>query len=653
VIFLKDIGVFICHCGVNISNTVDVKKVVEEISKLPSVAICEDYQYMCSDPGQELIKRSIKEHDLDAVVVAACSPRMHEPTFRATVSDVGMNPYCFEMSNIREQCSWVHHEKDKATEKAIDLVKSAVARALLLEPLQSEAFPVVPAALVVGGGIAGIQASLDIANSGFKVYLVEKEPSIGGHMAQFDKTFPTLDCAACILTPKMVDVARHPNIELLTYSEVEEISGSIGNFNVKVKKKARYVDMDKCTGCGSCAESCRLVGKIKSEFDMGLGKRSAIYVPFPQAVPLKYTIDPDACLFIKHGRCGKSPKCVDACTTDAIKFDDKPEIVEFNVGAIVVATGYKEFSAERKPEFGYDLYSNVMTGLELERIFAPSGPTGGKPIINGKVPKKIVFISCVGSRDKKVGNPYCSRVCCMYIAKQAHLLKEKIPDADITVMYTDMRSFGKGYEEFYERVQKEGIKYRRGNAGEVYEDGGKIYVRAEDTLLGEPYELEADLVVLGTGLEPEPYAEGIGKMLHLSLSSDGFFLEAHPKLRPVDTVIDGVFLAGTAQGPKDIPDTVAQASGAAAHVVNLISKKEILSEPTIAVVDEDACVGCKTCMLLCPFDAHEFDEDKGVMTINSAMCKGCGSCAAACPSGSIKMNHFTKDQIVAQILEVL
>ncbi|MBN1786408.1 MAG: CoB--CoM heterodisulfide reductase iron-sulfur subunit A family protein [Candidatus Methanofastidiosa archaeon] len=650
---MKRIGVFICHCGVNISNTVDVKKVVEEISKIPSVVACADYQYMCSDPGQDMIKKAIKENQLDSVVVAACSPRMHEPTFRATVSDAGMNPYCFEMSNIREQCSWVHLDGEKATKKAIDLVKSSVARASLLEPLVSQGVPVVPKALVIGGGIAGIQTSLDIANSGYKVYLVEKEPSIGGHMARFDKTFPTLDCAACILTPKMVDVARHPNIELLTYSEVESIDGSVGNFHVRVKKNPRYVDMEKCTGCGSCAEACRLAGRIASEFDMGLGKRGAIYVPFPQAVPLRYTIDPEKCLFLKHGKCGTSPKCADVCTTDAIKFDDKPEFVEFDVGAIVVATGFKEFSAELKPEYCYDKYPNVMTGLELERIFAPSGPTGGKPKINGKEPKRIVFISCVGSRDKKVGNAYCSRVCCMYIAKQAHLLKEKIPDADITVMYTDMRAFGKGYEEFYERVQKEGIKYRRGNAAEVYGQDGKLFVRAEDTLLGEPYELEADLVVLGTGLTPNPLAEGIGKLLHLSLSSDGFFLEAHPKLRPVDTVIDGVFLAGVAQGPKDIPDTVAQASGAASHVVNLLSKDEIFAEPTIAVVDEDACVGCKTCMLLCPFEAHEFDEEKGVMKVNAALCKGCGSCAAACPSGSIRMNHFTNDQIIAQLLEVL
>ncbi|MHC1598236.1 MAG: 4Fe-4S binding protein [Candidatus Methanofastidiosia archaeon] len=647
------VGVYICHCGVNIANMVDIPKVVEAISDQNNVAVCKEYQYMCSDPGQNMIRKDIEDLGLDRVVVAACSPRMHEPTFRATVADAGMNPYCFEMANIREQCSWVHEDKEEATQKAIDLVKSSVARASLLEPLQSTEIPVTHSALVIGGGIAGIQAALDIANSGFKTYLVEKEPSIGGRMAQFDKTFPTLDCAACILTPKMVDVARHPDIDLLTYSEVEHIDGSIGNFHVQIKKKPRYVDTDLCTGCGLCAEACRLKGRISLEFDMGIGKRGAIYVPFPQAVPLLYTIDPENCLLLKHGKCGKSPKCEDVCDPGAIRFDQEEEHIDIDVGAIVVATGYNEFSPAVKEEYGYGKFKNVMTGLELERIFSPSGPTGGKSIINGTEPKNIVFISCVGSRDKRIGNPYCSRVCCMYIAKQAHLLKEKIPDANITVMYTDMRAFGKGYEEFYERVQKEGIKYRRGNAAEVYEEDGMLFVRAEDTLLGEPYELPADLVVLGTGLVPSPDADSIGQMLHLSRSADKFFLEAHPKLRPVDTVIDGVFLAGVAQGPKDIPDSVAQASGAASHVVNLLVKEKIHAEPIIAEINEDACVGCKTCIVLCPYEAPLYDDEKKVVTINRAVCKGCGSCAAACPSGSIKMNHFKNEQIVAQILEVI
>ena len=647
------VAVYICHCGVNIAKTVDVKKVVEEIEKMPEVTICRDYQYMCSDPGQELVKKDINKYQPSSVVIAACSPRMHYPTFQGTLKEAKMNPYCLEMANIREQCSWVHEDKERATEKAVSLVKSAVAKASLLEPLESTKIPVTHSALVIGGGIAGIQSALDIANSGYKVYLVEREPSIGGHMAKFDKTFPTLDCAACILTPKMVDVARHPNIELLTYSEVERIDGSVGSFHVTVRERPRYVDMETCTGCGQCASACRLAGRILSDFDYGLAKRSAIYVPFPQAVPLKYTIDPDSCLMITRGKCGKSPSCVEACDRGAIDFEQVEKVHEFDVGAVVVATGYNEFQAKQRPEFGYDRFENVLTGLELERYFSPNGPTGGKLVINGKVPKSVVFVSCVGSRDKRVGNAYCSRVCCMYIAKQAHLIKEKLPDTDVTVMYTDMRAFGKGYEEFYERVQKEGVHYRRGNAAEVYEEDGRLHVRAEDTLLGEPYEVEADLVVLGTGLRPPSSADGIASMLHLSRSSDKFFLEAHPKLRPVDTVIDGVFLAGCAQGPKDIPDSVAQACGAASHVVNLLSKDHIDAEPIIAIVNEDGCVGCRTCEQLCPYEAHAFDEKRGVMTINKALCKGCGSCAAACPSGSISMNHFRDDQIVAQLLEVL
>jgi heterodisulfide reductase subunit A len=640
------IGVYICQCGINIAATVDVEKVAEEIGKLPNVAASKFYKYMCSDPGQELIKKDIKELKLDRVVVASCSPRMHEPTFRAAVEEAGLNPYCFEMVNIREHCSWVHLDKDVATEKAIELITGAICRAEFLEPLEKKEVCVIPKALVVGGGIAGIQAALEIAEKGFKTYLVERSPSIGGRMAQLDKTFPTMDCSACILTPKMVDVARHPNIELLAYSEVESVDGYIGNFKVKIKKKPRYVNMDKCVGCGVCAEACRLHGRIPNEFDMNLSKRSAIYVPFPQAVPLRYTIDPEKCLMLSRGKCGDHPLCQEACERNAIDFSQKEETITIDVGTIVVATGYDIFDPLTKPYYGYGKCENVISGLEFERLVSASGPTEGHIEVNGKEPKKVVFIQCVGSRDKE-GNEYCSRVCCMYTAKQAHMVRDKIPDSDLTIYYTDVRAFGKGFEEFYNRVQDEGVKYRRRELDdpiEVVKKGDKAVVKAK----GHP-DIEADLVVLAVGLVPKGDAKELSRVLNISQSGDGFFLEAHPKLRPVDTFTDGIFLAGCCQGPKDIPDAVAQASGAAVRASEPLAQGKVEVEPITSQIDEDLCSGCKVCEKMCPYSALEFDEKAGVMRVNEVMCKGCGSCASTCPSGAISMRHFAIKQIMAQI----
>ena len=646
---MTKIGVYICHCGVNIASSVDVERVKKAAEKHPSVAIARTYAYMCSDPGQDLIRKDIKEHGLDRIVVAACSPRMHEMTFRKTCESEGVNAYCFEMTNIREQCSWVHADIDAATAKAIDLVRSSLSRVSLLEPLKIQEVPVTPAALVIGGGIAGIQAALDIADAGFQVYLVEKEPSIGGHMAQLDKTFPTLDCSACILTPKMVDVGNHPLIQLMTYAEVTNVDGFVGNFKVTVRKKARYVDLDKCTGCGLCAEHCRMKDRIESEFDVGMGKRSAIYVPFPQAVPLKYTVDSETCLFLTRGKCGKVPECQDVCPTDAIDFTMKDEEVEFDVGTIIVATGFEPFDASRKPELAYANYTNVITGLEFERLVSASGPTTGHIIIDEKQPKRFVFIQCVGSRDKNLGNEWCSRVCCMYAIKQAHLVKEKIPDAEVTILYMDLRCFGKGFEEFYDRVRSEGVIFRRAIGSEIYKKGDGLIVRTEDTFLGKTVELETDVVVLSTGLEPGSGAEAMSKLLKLSCTTDGFLMEAHPKLRPVDTASDGVFLAGCCQGPKDIPDTVAQAKAAASSALVPMVQGKVFVEPIVAQVDEDLCCGCRVCETVCAYKATVFDEEKGVMTVNSTQCKGCGSCGGACPTGAIAIRHYTDHQIFAQL----
>jgi heterodisulfide reductase subunit A len=644
------IGVYVCECGINIAATVDVEKVVENVKSLPNVAVSRFNKYTCSDPGQESIRNDIKEFNLDRVVVASCSPRMHEPTFRNVVEETGINPYCFEMVNIREHVSWVHSDKERATEKATELIAGAIARAEFLEPLERKEVSVIPKALVVGGGISGIQTALEIANDGFKTYLIEKSPSIGGRMAQLDKTFPTLDCSACILTPKMVDANRHPNIELLTYSEIEEVNGYIGNFEVKIKKKPRYVDVEKCVGCGLCAEACRLKGRVPNEFDENLSKRSSIYVPFPQAVPLKYTIDPNRCNMLRFGKCGDELLCVAACEQNAIDFDQKEEFIDIEVGTIVVATGFDNFNPEETPEYGYGKYPNVITGMEFERLVNASGPTEGHLEVNGKEPEKVVFIQCVGSRDRN-GNTYCSRVCCMYTAKQAHMVRDKFPNAKIVVYNTDVRAYGKGFEEFYNRVLDEDIEYRRRELDDpiqVLENGNGIIVKAES----HP-DIEADLVVLATGLVPKADTKEMARKLNISISADGFLLEAHPKLRPIDTFTDGIYLAGCCQSPKDIPDSVAQASGAAVRAAAPLAQGKVIVEAISAVIDEDLCSGCRICESLCSFSALEFASEDKIMKINDVMCKGCGSCAAACPTGAITMKHYSNKQVLAQIGGIL
>jgi heterodisulfide reductase subunit A len=640
------IGVYVCHCGTNIAQTVDVEAVVEYAKTLPGVAVAKNYLYMCSDPGQSLIKQDIREQGLTRVVVAACSPRMHEPTFRGAVFGAGMNPYLFEMTNIREQCSWVHPDKAEGTAKAMDLVRASVARAGLLEELEPRWAEVTKSALVLGAGIAGIQAALDIAEAGYKVYLVEKQPSIGGHMAQLDKTFPTLDCSACILTPKMVDAARHPNIELLTLSELKSVKGFVGNFKATVVRRARYVNEADCTACGDCVAVCPQVQP--DEFNVGLASRRAIYQPFPQAVPASFVLNMNDCL----GRLPRAcVKCQEACGKKCINFNDQDREVELDVGAIVVATGMEVFDATRLTEFGYGKYPDVLTSLEFERLVSAGGPTGGRivRISDGKPPKDVVFIHCVGSRDKAVGNEYCSRVCCMFIIKQAHLVRDKVADAAVTSYYIDIRAYGKGFEEFYDRVRDEGVRFRRGKPSEIFRKGKRLVVRVEDTLLNKVIEHETDMVVLGVGLEPAAGSRELAQMLKLSQSADRFFLEAHPKLRPVDTNIDGVFLAGCAQGPKDIPDAVAQAKGAAGSVLALLNKGRVPIEPAVAEVDAEACSGCHVCEALCPYSALEFDEREGVMTANPVLCKGCGVCPSACPSGAITMRHFSSVQIEAQL----
>ncbi len=645
----RRIGVYICHCGTNIADTVDVKKVAEYAGGLDSVVVARDYIFMCSDRGQELIRNDIKELGLHRVVVSACSPRMHEPTFRRACQEAGLNPYLFEMANVREQCSWVHKDRGEATEKAEALIHAAAMRVLRHEPLKTKEILVNPNVLVVGGGIAGIQAALKIADGEHKVYLVEKEPSVGGHMMQLDKTFPTLDCSACILTPKMSSAGSHPYIELMTYSEIEEVSGYIGSFKAKIRKKARYVDEDKCTGCGLCQEKCPW--KADSEFDAGLGQRKAIYTPFPQAVPNIPVIDKEHCVYFLKGTCRA---CEKLCEAQAIDFEQVDQLVEVEVGSIILATGYDVFDPSVISQYGYERYDNVIAALEFERMCSAAGPTGGKIVLrDGREPESIAIIHCVGSRDQNY-HEYCSRVCCMYALKYSHLIREKT-SAEVYQMYIDMRCFGEGYEEFYERVSEEGVKFVRGKVAKVTdralteEEKGKLTVCVEDTLLGEMIRVPVDMVILCTALESRADASQVAKLFNISRRADGFFLERHVKLDPIATLTDGIFVVGCCQGPKDIPDTVAQASAGAAEALALISKGRVEIEPITASIDEELCSGCGLCEKMCPYGALSLAEPEGVMAVNEALCKGCGACAAICPSGAISMNHFSYRQILDQI----
>lgn len=633
------IGVYICHCGLNIANTVDVEAVREFAKTLPSVAVARNYTYMCSDPGQALITNDIKELGLTHVVVASCSPRMHEPTFRATIQKAGINPYCLEMANIREQCSWVHADKKFGTLKAMDLIASAVAKVAWLVPLQEREVGVSQAALVIGGGVAGMQAALDIADARFQAYLVEKQPYLGGRVAQLNATFPTMEHVTDLLTPMVKRVTEHPNIRVLTNADVSKVDGYVGNFRATIRQRPTFVDAMKCDTCGNCIEACPVT--VPDAFDANLTMRRAIY----RAPNGKLVIDEKNCRYVQDRICMSDPHCVTACTQNAIDFSQAEIASEISIGAIIVATGASMFDATPKTELGFGTYPNVITSLQFERMV--NRPEGfQKPFGSAK---HIIFISCVGSRDETTGNTFCSRVCCMVNAKQAYLVKEKVPDAKVTVMYADVRAFGKGHEEFYDAVRKEGVRYRRGYVSEIYRRGEKVVVRAEDTLIQKPIELEADLVVLGIGLTPRAETDEVANLLSLPKSGDGFLLEIHPKLRPVETAVDGVFLAGTCQGPKDIVDTIAQARAAASSALAPLCRGKVKIESATASVNEEVCAGCGICVATCPYGAPSLNARTGTARVNAVLCKGCGSCEAACPSKAIQVMQFTPRQIIEQI----
>ncbi len=659
---MQRIGVFVCHCGTNIAGTVDVKAVAEALKSEPGVVFSCEYQYMCSQAGQDMIKAAVAEHGLTGIVVCSCSPRMHEATFRKTAAAAGLNPYMVEIANIREQCSWIHKDIAAGTEKAIILGRAAIAKVNLNAPLTPGQTPVTKRALVIGGGIAGIQTALDIADAGFEVDIVEKKPTIGGKMAQLDKTFPTLDCAACILTPKMVDVAQHEKIRIFSYSEVTEVGGFVGNFEVTIKKNARYVKEEICTGCGACVDKCPMK-KVPNEFNMGMDTRPAIYIPFAQAVPKVATIDPTACNMLKNGKCGV---CARVCTAGAIDYTQKDEFVTERYGAIVVATGFNTISLDKFDEYAYNQSKDVITSLEFERLTNAAGPTAGKLLrpSDGKHPHKIVFVQCVGSRCDSCaekGKEYCSKICCMYTAKHAMLTRDKYPDTDVTVFYIDVRTPGKGFDEFYRRaVEVYGVHYVKGTVGKVVPEGDKLKVQASDLLSNKQLHIDADLVVLATAIEPDGTARSLATMLTASMDTNDFFTEAHPKLRPVESPTAGVFLSGACQGPKDIPETVSQAGAAAAKVIGLLAKDKLVGNPCVASSDELMCNGCSSCERVCPYGAITYEEKefrmpdrtvaiRRVACVNPAVCQGCGCCTVACPSGAMDLRGFTHKQIIAEV----
>lgn len=645
------VGVFVCRCGPNIAAVLDVDKLATYAKELHGVTHAETMNYPCSRQGREAVAAAIKKDKLNRVVVAGCSPRLYETAFQSCISEAGLNPWLFEMANIREFSSYCHKTKpQEANEKAKDTIRMAVSKARLLEPLKPINLPVTKKVMVIGGGIAGISAALDLADMDFKVYVVEKTETIGGYMALLDKTFPTLDCSICIEGPKMVDVGRHPNIEIVSYADVLKVDGYIGNFNVTVRKNPRYVIAANCTGCGECRDACPI--EYPNYADMYLGTRKAISPPFGQAVPLTHTINRDYCI--------ECYKCVDACgARQAINFDQKPDEVEFNVGAIIVSIGYDMYNPQGLEWTGYGKYQNVFTALEFERLILAAGPTGGKVVraSDGQKPHSIAFIQCVGSRDLN-RYEYCSSFCCMYTLKHSVMLKEKYKDAiDVYVFYNDMRSNFKGYEEFFNRAQNSGVKFIR-----VKLDNRLITENPQNYNLtvsgqsedGTPVKTDVEMVVLANAAIPQPTAPELSKILGILTSKDGFFSECQPKIRPNDTEIPGIFLAGACQGLKDIPYSVAHGSAAAAQAASALSKGEWTVEPLVAKVNEDLCSGCKVCESACGYSAIKVENvgDASVAKVTEGLCRGCGICGSACPMDAITMPNYSDMQIVAQVKAV-
>jgi heterodisulfide reductase subunit A len=645
---MKKLGVFICHCGVNIAGTVDVKAVAEEMGKVRDVAHSTDYIYMCSEPGQQIIRESICEKGLEGVVVACCSPSMHENTFRRAVKSEGMNPYLCEIANIREQCSWVHQrEKAEATKKASEIILAALEKVRRNEQLEAISVAIDRKVLVIGGGIAGITASLDLADGGYEVILLEREPALGGHMVQLSRTFPDLDPAIPGVLAKALEVEKHPKISLHCYSELDDVKGYIGNFDLVILKKPTYVEWKKCTGCGLCIQECPV--EYTSQFERGLGMRKAIDLLYPFSIPNKPVINRNHCQFFVDESCRR---CEEACPEKAIDFKKEDERISERVGAIVVATGYELYPQEQLGEYGYGEIPDVIDGLTFERMLSTNGPTKGKIIrpSDRKTPKEMVFIQCVASRDPDRYMPYCSRICCMYTAKQAKIYKEQIPDGQPYIFYMDIRSDCKGYEEFLQKsVEEKGLLYLRGRVSRVFQDDGKVRVLGVDTLTGRMVEVAADMVVLATAIIPSNGVKDLAAKLRATVDRHGFLTEAHIKLYPVESSTKGIYLAGCGQSPKDISDTVSQASATASKIQALLSTDKLLQDPLIAFVDEGRCSGCGICVEVCPYEAREVDFHRGISVVHSALCQGCGACIASCPNNACELRNTSAGQVIQMV----
>jgi heterodisulfide reductase subunit A len=649
------IGVYVCCCGSNIADTVDVREVTDYASTLDNVVLAREDNFLCSGIGQSRIEQDIRESGLTRVVIAACSPHLHEVTFRNAVERAGLNPYLLEIANIREHNAWITNDQEEATRKAKALVAGGVARVRRQQELTSIPVTINPATLVVGGGIAGLYAALEIAAAGHPVYLVEKEATIGGHMAQLDKTFPTLDCAACILTPKMFTAGQHPNITLYTLSEVEKVQGFFGKYQVRIRIRPRCIAKKLCTDCGICTDICPQQ-IVDHGHNAGLGRRKAVYKPFAQAVPSLPVIDSDNCLYFTANTCRL---CEKSCPTGAIDFKQQEQFRDITVGNIIIATGFKLFNPRRIPQYGYGRFPNVFNSLEFERMLSPAGPTGGKIVLRDGTtrPRKVAIIHCVGSRDKNY-HEYCSKVCCMYSLKFVHQIIETT-GAEVYSFYIDMRTPGKRYEELYHRLQQEGAHFIRGRAAMVMDaafsrrEEGHLIVQAEDTLVGRLRRIPVDMVILSPAMEARSDTDRVARCFGLGCDTDGFFSERHPKMAPTATFNDGIHIAGACQGPKDISETIAQAGAAAARVLSTIAQGQVELEPIKAEVDTDRCSGCQICIDLCPYNAITLPVEEGVPQVKDTLCKGCGICVAACPSKAILCKHYTGDQLMAQIEGIL
>jgi heterodisulfide reductase subunit A len=646
------IGVYICECGPNIKDAMDINELIEFIQGFENVVLTKPFHLLCSEDGRTLIEKDIKEYQLTNIVLAACSPKEHEITFRKVLSNAGLNPFLLQIANIREQCAWVIKDKALATQKAKAMITAAVKRVAYHEPLETKEIQCHSDVLVVGSGVAGISAALTLAQKNRKVYLVEKLPCIGGKVARYEKVFPSLECASCVLDPLLDEVLHNEHIELIAFSEIEEALGFYGNFIVKVRKKARFVDSTTCIGCGACSEVCPV--KVKNEYNEGLDDRKAIYIPYPGALPHIAVIDKEHCLHLQGKECNA---CRDACQFSSIDYEDTDRVQELEVGAIVLATGFDVFDPQKISQYGYGKIKNVYTSLEFERLLNSTGPTEGKILLkNGQPPERIALVHCVGSRTKKY-HEYCSGICCMYSLKFSHMIKEQLPDSSITEFYSDFCLPGRESQSFFNKLADtksvEFVQVRNIDSIEMSQKNSTILIKYED-INGKIRGGSFDLVILSVAVEAARDAGELAEIFDISQDKDGFFLEEHANIAPVSTSVRGVFIAGCAHGPKDIQSAVAEGQAAAGRIISkLIPGEKFLLEPITAEVDEDLCSGCKTCISLCPYKALTYDQKKKTVSVNEVLCRGCGVCVAACPSAAIKARHFTDRQIVEEIRGLL